>query len=118
MRHHVNAKRYLCAVDPDYYAKLSEASRQTLHFQGGPMTAAEAAECAADSRWPAVLRFRSYDEAGKEVDLEVPTLRDFRATLERLIEPPEHAFVLSREQARARSSFRREDGGARSRGRS
>ena len=63
VRHHVNAKRYLCARDPAYFASLSEASKQTLGFQGGPMSDDEAARCEADPRWPAVVRFRSYDEA-------------------------------------------------------
>ncbi|MFT4155102.1 HD domain-containing protein [Parafilimonas sp.] len=37
VEHHVNAKRYLVAVDETYQAKLSEASLQTLQWQGGPM---------------------------------------------------------------------------------
>lgn len=35
---HVDAKRYLSWREPAYLAGLSEASRQTLHWQGGPMT--------------------------------------------------------------------------------
>ena len=34
---HVAAKRYLCAVDADYLAALSPASRVSLSLQGGPM---------------------------------------------------------------------------------
>lgn len=34
---HVTAKRYLCAVDPSYHDGLSEASKKSLMFQGGPM---------------------------------------------------------------------------------
>src|ERR1700756_2724078 len=37
VRLHVAAKRYLCATDPDYRAKLSPASVHTLKLQGGPM---------------------------------------------------------------------------------
>ncbi|KFZ01887.1 hypothetical protein V501_09739 [Pseudogymnoascus sp. VKM F-4519 (FW-2642)] len=33
---HVAAKRYLTAVDLSYYDALSEASKQSLKFQGGP----------------------------------------------------------------------------------
>ena len=33
VRLHVAAKRYLTAHDPDYYGKLSEASRLTLQLQ-------------------------------------------------------------------------------------
>src|SRR5258708_32702064 len=39
---HVEAKRYLTFKDPAYYARLSEASKKTLEFQGGPMNQAEA----------------------------------------------------------------------------
>ena len=44
VRLHVAAKRYLCAADPGYFAKLSEASVHTLALQGGPMNEHEAAE--------------------------------------------------------------------------
>ena len=64
--HHVSAKRYLCAIQPDYYERLSEASTITLRHQGGPMSAAEVAAADADPRWPLVLRMRMYDEAGKD----------------------------------------------------
>src|SRR5262245_55348159 len=41
---HVQAKRYLTFKYSEYYDKLSEASKQTLEFQGGKMTAEEAGE--------------------------------------------------------------------------
>jgi [1-hydroxy-2-(trimethylamino)ethyl]phosphonate dioxygenase len=40
-RHHVSAKRYLCQVDPEYFARLSRASIQSLELQGGPFSAEE-----------------------------------------------------------------------------
>ena len=66
-RHYVNAKRYyvpnpnpspnpnpkphqhryLCAKDPSYHNKLTEASKITLGHQGGPMTPEECAEVCA-----------------------------------------------------------------------
>ena len=39
VRLHVAAKRYLCATDPTYFGKLSQASVHTLSLQGGPMNA-------------------------------------------------------------------------------
>ena len=39
---HVGAKRYLCHRKPTYYNRLSEASKGTLEFQGGPMNEEEA----------------------------------------------------------------------------
>src|SRR5208283_5493628 len=44
VRLHVPAKRYLCATDPGYVAKLSEASVVTLKLQGGPMSTPEVAQ--------------------------------------------------------------------------
>ena len=38
VRMHVDAKRYLCAVEPDYRQQLSPASLVSLALQGGPMT--------------------------------------------------------------------------------
>src|ERR1700761_7508785 len=47
---HVAAKRYLCAVDPEYHGKLSDASKKSLEFQGGPMKGKEK-EDFEDSPW-------------------------------------------------------------------
>lgn len=63
---HVEAKRYLCAVDPTYLAALSPASAATLEYQGGPMRADEAD---AFSRLPDladILVLRRLDEAAKD----------------------------------------------------
>jgi [1-hydroxy-2-(trimethylamino)ethyl]phosphonate dioxygenase len=35
VRMHADAKRYLCATEPDYFDRLSPASRHTLKLQGG-----------------------------------------------------------------------------------
>src|ERR1700712_2672134 len=37
VRSHVDAKRYLTLRSPGYYDHLSEASKTTLEYQGGPM---------------------------------------------------------------------------------
>src|SRR5258708_12043062 len=41
VRLHVAAKRYLCAVESDYFGKLSPDSVRSLGLQGGPMSASE-----------------------------------------------------------------------------
>ena len=48
VRLHVAAKRYLCAVDPEYLAILSPASQQSLRLQGGPFDAAGVSEFEAE----------------------------------------------------------------------
>ena len=68
---HVQAKRYLTATDPHYLAQLSEASRKTLEFQGGPMTQDEAGEFEKDPLFPVILQMRRWDELAKETDIPV-----------------------------------------------
>ena len=46
--------------------ELSEASRITLTFQGGPMSADEAAVFESNPLFESVLRMRTYDELAKE----------------------------------------------------
>lgn len=74
---HVNAKRYLTFARPDYYARLSDASKHTLEYQGGPMNAAEAAGFEADPLFPLILKMREWDEAAKVEDLTVFPLQRF-----------------------------------------
>lgn len=62
---HVEAKRYLCVREPGYLAALSLASRQTLDWQGGPMSEAEASAFERDPLCAAILRLRRWDEAAK-----------------------------------------------------
>lgn len=78
---HVEAKRYLAARKQGYYALLSEASRGTLRFQGGPMSEAEADAFEADPSFAAKLRLRSWDEAAKRADWTVPELDSYAAVL-------------------------------------
>ncbi|MCO6418695.1 metal-dependent phosphohydrolase [Siccirubricoccus sp. KC 17139] len=77
VRLHVAAKRYLCAVEPDYFGKLSPDSVLSLSLQGGPMSAAEAAEFAALPQAKAAVRLRRFDEAAKVKDLETPPVQHF-----------------------------------------
>ena len=72
VRLHVEAKRYLCAVEPGYFDQLSEASVYTLSVQGGPMTADEAAQFAADPCAEQAVRLRRWDEQAKDPDAVVP----------------------------------------------
>lgn len=68
---HVNAKRYLTRTRPDYREQLSEASKGTLDYQGGPMSAVEAAAFEADPSFATILTMRQWDEAAKVADLTV-----------------------------------------------
>lgn len=69
IENHVNAKRYLVFKNPDYFARLSEASLRTLAFQGGPMTADEARRFEEHPYCREILQMRGWDERAKIPDL-------------------------------------------------
>jgi [1-hydroxy-2-(trimethylamino)ethyl]phosphonate dioxygenase len=77
VRLHVSAKRYLCAVDPDYLAHLSAASVHTLKLQGGPMPAVAVARFEAEPYFREAVRVRRWDDQGKVAGLKTPSLREF-----------------------------------------
>ena len=62
---HVEAKRYLVYADPDYHNQLSDASKQTLRCQGGPMTADEAQRFESEGHFQAAIRLRHWDDKAK-----------------------------------------------------
>ena len=84
-RHHVAAKRYLCAREQGYFDTLSEASVHSLNLQGGPMGDEEAAAFEAHPHFTAIIAVRRYDEAGKDPDLEVAPFASYLPMLERMV---------------------------------
>jgi phosphonate degradation associated HDIG domain protein len=82
VRLHVPAKRYLCATDAAYFAKLSPASVVTLKLQGGPMSAAEVAQFETEPFHREAVRVRRCDDQGKIAGLATPALADYRALIE------------------------------------
>ncbi len=71
VENHVQAKRYLTYSNHAYYEGLSEASRQTLEFQGGVMTKEEATLFEEDPLFELSILMRRWDELGKETNLPV-----------------------------------------------
>jgi len=65
IRLHVDAKRALCALEPDYYERLSEDSKRSLALQGGAFTAAQAREFLAKPHSDCALRVRRWDDVAK-----------------------------------------------------
>jgi len=88
VRLHVGAKRYLCAVEPSYFALLSQASVYTLSVQGGPMTAEEAREFAALPYAADAVRVRRWDDQAKDPLAAVPDFDHYRPLLTDLYNPP------------------------------
>jgi gamma-butyrobetaine dioxygenase len=87
VRLHVAAKRYLCATQPDYVAKLSTASLQSLADQGGALTSAEAREFERLPYAEAAIAVRRWDEAAKDPSATTPTFEHFTPVLIRLLAP-------------------------------
>jgi phosphonate degradation associated HDIG domain protein len=84
VRLHVDAKRYLTAVEPDYLGGLSAASVHSLMLQGGPMDAAERAAFEAEPAFREALALRRWDEQAKVAGRATPTLDYYLALLEEL----------------------------------
>jgi len=86
VRWQVAAKRYLCATQPAYRRKLSEASLHSLNLQGGPMSADEAAAFARQPHLDAIIKVRHLDDAGKMAGMETPGFDHFAPLVQRLVE--------------------------------
>lgn len=80
---HVDAKRYLCAVDPGYHGRLSDDSRRSLVLQGGIFNEDEARRFIAQPGAQDAVRLRVWDDHAKQPDLRTPSLEHFLAYAER-----------------------------------
>lgn len=78
VRMHVDAKRYLCAVDEIYAAGLSAASKLSLELQGGPMSPSEVAEFEQHPHFQAAILLRRCDDAGKVPGSPTRQLEEYR----------------------------------------
>lgn len=77
VRLHVAAKRYLCAVEADYFSLLSPPSVLSLELQGGPMSAPEIEAFRANPHHQAAVDLRRLDDEAKVPGLPTPTAADF-----------------------------------------
>lgn len=85
VENHVQAKRYLTARFPDYYNKLSDASKKTLAYQGGKMTDDEANRFERDPLFKEYVQMRRWDEKAKEMNRPVLPLLKVRALARRVL---------------------------------
>jgi [1-hydroxy-2-(trimethylamino)ethyl]phosphonate dioxygenase len=84
VRLHVPAKRYLCATDAGYSARLSSASVHTLKLQGGPMSERDVAQFESEPFWRDAVRLRHWDDQGKVAGLKTPPLEAYAALIARV----------------------------------
>lgn len=82
---HVAAKRYLCSTEPEYFASLSPASKESLTLQGGPFSASEQCEFERLASYKEAVQLRRWDDAAKIPQLVVPDLESYHALLASLL---------------------------------
>jgi len=74
---HVDAKRYLCAVDAGYWADLSQASKQSLELQGGVFDGTQIGVFENLPYYSEAVRLRRYDDLAKVPGHQTPDLAHF-----------------------------------------
>lgn len=82
VRLHVMAKRYLCTVEPGYFATLSPESVRSLELQGGLLDATEAARFATLPHAEDAVRLRRWDDLAKDPSVGTRPLRSFLPLLQ------------------------------------
>jgi hypothetical protein len=74
---HVDAKRYLCAVDAGYWDSLSTASKHSLELQGGRYDDAQVRAFEELTFYAEAVRLRRYDDLAKVPGQITPPLRHY-----------------------------------------
>lgn len=74
---HVDAKRYLCAVDADYWASLSPASKHSLALQGGAFDEKQRLDFESLPFYAESVRLRRYDDLAKVPGHPTPEIAHF-----------------------------------------
>jgi phosphonate degradation associated HDIG domain protein len=86
VRHHVAAKRYICATDPKYFGQLSVASIHSLKLQGGPMNAEEVAAFERHPNAREIVKVRYLDDAGKVAGMVTPGFAHYAPMVQRVVD--------------------------------
>jgi len=74
---HVDAKRYLCAVDAGYWDSLSAASKHSLELQGGRFDDAQVRAFEELPFYAEAVRLRRYDDLAKMPGQTTPPLSHY-----------------------------------------
>ncbi|MCD6074357.1 MAG: phosphonate degradation operons associated domain protein [Rhodospirillales bacterium] len=77
VRLHVEAKRYLCAVDSDYFGILSPASVRSLELQGGRHSPAQALVFERTEYHEDAVNLRRWDDRAKTRGAGTKTFADY-----------------------------------------
>lgn len=77
IRLHVEAKRYLCSMNKNYWATLSPASKRSLELQGGIFTVDQAKAFIAQPYAKEAVQLRIWDDQAKVLGKVTPSLAHF-----------------------------------------
>jgi phosphonate degradation associated HDIG domain protein len=77
IRLHVDAKRALCALEPEYYGNLSEDSKRSLTLQGGIFSREQLREFLAKPHAEDAMRVRRWDDAAKMAGATTPPIAHY-----------------------------------------
>ena len=81
---HVEAKRYLCAVDPRYWNSLSPASKHSLELQGGIFDENQVKAFEDLPYASQATRLRRYDDLAKVAGLPTPPLSHYEELMRKI----------------------------------
>ncbi len=74
---HVDAKRFLCATRPGYFADLSDDSKRSLGLQGGIFNEGQAEAFMTQPGARQAVRLRVWDDLAKAAGLATPPLSHY-----------------------------------------
>lgn len=77
IRLHVDAKRYLCVTNSEYWQTLSPASQHSLNLQGGIFSPEEATTFINHPYAEDAIKLRHWDDQAKQVNYPTPSLENF-----------------------------------------
>ncbi len=77
IRLHVEAKRYLCAIKPNYFSILSPASKKSLELQGGVFSTDAATKFINQPYAKDAVKLRIWDDQAKVIGKKTPDLKHF-----------------------------------------
>ena len=77
---HVKAKRYL-ARNQKYYRILSQASKVSLHLQGGVMNEEESKKFEKEKFFDDAIKLRKFDEAAKKIGIKMKNINNYKSLL-------------------------------------
>lgn len=104
VRLHVEAKRYLCAVEPDYARQLPEGSRRRLAMQGGALTRSEIRDFQEHPYHRAAVWLRRIDDRACALHrVDLPGFEHYRERLETALVSRQLALEAARRNVAAAS---------------